>query len=177
MIKIFVEFGPLVVFLITYKYSDILLATKLMILVTIFCLLLSYLIDKKISIPLLLSAFILILLGSITIFTGNPEYIKIKPTIVYVIFSAALYTAALKNKPLIKDILGNVINISDANWLILSKRFAFYFFAMAIINELVWRNFSTDTWVNFKVFGALPITCIFVGLQIPFIVRHQINPD
>ena len=177
MIKLFVEFGPLLVFLITYKYSDILLATKLMILVTILCLFLSYLIDKKISIPLLLSAFILVILGSITIFTGNPGYIKMKPTIVYIIFSAVLHIAAIKNKPLIKDIIGNVFTLKHEHWIILSKRFAYYFLTMAILNELVWRNFSTDIWINFKVFGALPITFLFIGAQIPFIMRNQTNQN
>jgi intracellular septation protein len=175
MIKLFVEFGPVVVFLITYKYSDILLATKLMILVTIFCLLLSYVIDRKVSIPLLLSAFILIILGSITVLTGNSEYIKMKPTIVYVIFSSALYLFAKKEKPLMKDLLGQVISLKDEDWLTLSKRFAVYFLSMAIINEIVWRNFSDNVWVNFKVFGALPITVIFFALQLPFIMRNQID--
>jgi intracellular septation protein len=177
MIKLFVEFGPLVVFLVTYKYSDILLATKLMILVTILCLFFSYLIDKKISIPLLLSAFILIVLGSITIFTGHSGYIKMKPTIVYLIFSLALHIAAIKNKPLMRDILGSVVNLQHNHWLILSKRFAYYFLAMAVINEIVWRNFSTNLWVNFKVFGALPITVVFVACQAPFIMRHQIESE
>ena len=175
MIKLFVEFGPVVVFLITYKYSDILLATKLMILVTIFCLLISYIIDRKVSVPLLLSAIILIVLGSVTILTGDSEYIKMKPTIVYLIFSASLYLFARKDKPLIKDLFGPVVSLSHQNWLILSKRFSGYFFCMAIINEIVWRNFSDSVWVSFKVFGALPITILFAALQIPFIMRNQID--
>jgi len=175
MIKLFVEFGPVVVFLITYKYSDILLATKLMILVTIFCLLLSYVIDRKISVPLLLSAIILIVLGSITVLTGDSEYIKMKPTIVYVIFSCALYIFAKKERPLIKDLFGPVVSLKQEHWLILSKRFAGYFLSMAVVNEIVWRNFSDGVWVSFKVFGAFPITILFVALQIPFIMRNQIN--
>lgn len=175
MLKLFVEFGPVVVFLVTYRYSDILLATKLMILVTVFCLIISYIIDKKISIPLLLSALILIVLGSITILTGNSEYIKMKPTIVYTIFSGALYFFARQKKPLIKDLFGPVFTLEEEHWIILSKRFAGYFFSMAIINEIVWRNFSDSMWVNFKVFGALPITILFVGLQMPFILSKSIK--
>jgi intracellular septation protein len=177
MIKLFVEFGPIIVFLVTYKYSDILMATKLMIIVTLFCLMISYLIDRKLSVPLMLSALILIVSGSVTLLTGDPKYIKMKPTIVYLIFSVALYIGAIKNKPIIKDVLGSVISMQEEYWISLSTRFALYFLGMALINEIVWRNFSEDMWVNFKVFGALPITLIFVAMQIPFILRNQITDD
>jgi intracellular septation protein len=149
------------------------MATKLMIIVTMFCLLISYLIDKKISVPLLLSALILICSGTFTILTGDSKYIKMKPTIVYLVFSAALYIGALKNMPLIQNVLGGVVSMKQEHWLNLSKRFAVYFLAMAIINEIVWRNFSDGIWVSFKVFGALPITFLFVLLQIPFLLRNQ----
>jgi intracellular septation protein len=175
MIKLLVEFGPVIVFLVTYKYSNILMATKLMIAVTILCLIISYIIDKRISMPLLLSAIILIVTGSVTLLTGDPKYIKMKPTIVYLIFSLALYVSTLKNRPLMKDILGNLFVMDNKHWINLSTRFAGYFLFMALTNEIVWRYFSESTWVNFKVFGALPITVIFVLLQVPFILRNQIT--
>jgi intracellular septation protein len=175
MLKLFVEFGPVIVFLVTYKYSNIFMATLLMIFVTAFCLLISYLIDKKISMPLLLSAGILLFSGGVTLLTGDAKYIKMKPTIVYLVFSIALYAGALKNKPIIKGIFGNVIALSEESWLNLSKRFAVYFLGMAAVNELIWRNYSENTWVKFKVFGALPITVLFVALQIPFILRNLMN--
>ena len=175
MIKLLLEFGPIVVFFITYKYSDILLATKLMICVTSVCLAISYWVDKKVSIPLLLSAVVLMISGIITIATGDSKYIKMKPTIVYLIFSGALYIFARREVPLIKNLLGQVIEMKNENWIVLSKRFAVYFVGMAIINEIIWRNFSDNFWVNFKVFGALPITLAFLALQLPFIIQNQIT--
>jgi intracellular septation protein len=175
MFKLFVEFGPIIVFLVTYKFSNIFMATVLMIFVTILCLLLSYLIDKKISVPLLISAGILLFSGGITLFTGDPKYIKMKPTIVYLIFSIALYVGALKNKPIIQGVLGGVFSLSQENWLNLSKRFAIYFLGMALANEFIWRNYSESTWVKFKVFGAFPLTLLFVAFQLPFILRNITN--
>lgn len=176
MLKLLVELGPIIVFFITYQYSDILLATKLMLLVTSICLLISYLVDKKISLPLLLSAIILFFSGAVTLMTGDSKYIKMKPTIVYIIFCVSLYVASLRNIALIKNLLGHVINLKDQDWLNLSRRCAGFFFGMAVVNELIWRNFSDSFWVSFKVFGAGPVTLLFIALQIPFILKKQIPP-
>src|SRR6476619_2061333 len=147
MFKLVVEFGPLIVFLLTYKYSNIFLATALMLLVTIICLGVSYLIDKKISTLLLVSSLILLILGAITLFTGDSMYIKMKPTIAYLVLSSILYLGARKGKALIKNVLGEVLSMDHQSWIILSKRFAFYLLGMAILNEFIWRNFSENVWV------------------------------
>jgi len=175
MLKLFIEFGPIIVFLVTYKFSNIFMATMLMICVTAICLLISYLIDKKISMPLLISAGILLFSGGVTLLTGDAKYIKMKPTVVYLIFSIVLYVGALKNKPIIQGVLGSVFSLSQENWLNLSKRFALYFLGMAFANEFVWRNYSESAWVKFKVFGALPLTLLFVAFQLPFILRNITN--
>jgi intracellular septation protein len=172
MFKLLLEFGPIIVFFATYKQADIFVATGWMVGVTLVSLLISYLIDKKISMPLLLSGSILVITGSITLMSGNPMYIKMKPTLLYVIFSLILSFGVMKQKPFVKAILGHAFQMEDKNWLVLGKRFAVYFFMMAVINEIVWRNFSEAFWVDFKVFGAIPITMLFVALQIPFLKEH-----
>ncbi len=175
MLKLFIEFGPLVVFFATYKYANIFLATLWMVTATAFCLLVSYLVDKKISMVLLISGFILLISGSITLLTGDSMYIKMKPTLVYTIFCILLWIGARKNeRPFISYALGSAFKMEDEHWITLSRRFAFYFFAMAIMNEIVWRNFSESAWVNFKVFGAIPITLAFAATQIPFLMKHHI---
>ncbi len=172
MLKLILELGPLIVFLITYKYSNIFLATMLMIGVTSICLFLSYLVDKKISIPLLLSGGILIVAGGITLVTQDSKYIKMKPTIVYLIFSFILFIGVMYKKPLVKNVLGNTFIIDDKYWMILSKRFAYFFIMMAIVNEIVWRNYSESFWINFKVFGAIPISLLFMATQVPFLNKY-----
>ena len=173
MFKLLVEFGPIVVFFATYKYADIFKATLYMVIVTIISLGVSYLIDKKISIPLMISGVVLFLSGGVTLLSGDPTYIKMKPTIVYCIFGAILYFGYWFKRPLIRTVLGSAFSMNETNWLVLTRRFAFYFFLMAVINEAVWRNFSESFWVNFKVFGAVPITLVFVFFQAPFLMRNK----
>ena len=101
-----------------------------------------------------------------------------KPTILYLIFTAILFITGYKGKPAIKFVLGHSIKLREQdNWLQLNFRFMIFFLAMAIINELVWRNFSENAWVNFKVFGALPLTLFFTVLQLPFIMRNSIREE
>jgi intracellular septation protein len=173
MIKLLLEFGPIIVFFATYKYSNIFFATFLMVAVTTISLIISYLIDKKISLPLLISGVILLISGGITLISGDSRFIKMKPTIVYIMFTCILCFAALRKKPILKQLLGAIVDMKDEYWITLSKRFAFYFFIMAVTNELVWRNYSEEFWVNFKVFGAVPITAIFMATQIPFIKKNS----
>lgn len=173
MLKLLIEFGPIAVFFATYKYSDIFKATLLMIMVTVVSLGVSYFIDKKLSMPLMISGVTLLLSGVITLLSGDPMYIKMKPTIVYCVFGLILLGGYFRSKPFIKAVLGSAFKMSDNNWLVVSLRFAYYFFGMAVINEIVWRNFSEDFWVNFKVFGAVPITFIFIMFQVPFLMRNR----
>lgn len=172
MLKLLLEFGPIVVFFATYKQSDIFVATMWMVSVTVIAFIVSYSIDKKISVPLLISGGILLVSGSVTLLSGDSSYIKMKPTLVYLIFASILLFGIFNKKPFAKTILSHAFSMEDIHWMVLSKRFAFYFFMMAIINEIVWRNFSEDNWVNFKIFGALPITVLFGAFQIPFIQKH-----
>lgn len=172
MLKLLLEFGPLVVFFATYKYSDIFMATLLMVAVTTVSLLISYMIDKKISLPLLISGSVLLLSGGITLISGDPMYIKMKPTIVYTAFTCILTIGVLNKKSFVKNLLGNVFTMEDKYWIILAKRFAWYFAIMAIVNEFVWRNYSESFWVNFKIFGAVPITLLFVVMQLPFLMKY-----
>lgn len=173
MIKLLVEFGPIVVFFATYKYADIFKATLYMVIVTAISLLVSYLIDRKLSIPLMISGVVLLISGSITLFSGDPSFIKMKPTIVYGIFGTILYAGYWMKKPMIKAVLGSAFTMSLSNWMTLTRRFAWYFYTMAIINEVIWRNFSENFWVNFKVFGAVPITLLFIFTQAPFLMKNK----
>lgn len=175
MLKLLVEFGPIVVFFATYKYSDIFMATMLMLAVTGVGLIISYIIDRRISMPLLISGSVLLLTGSITLVSGDPMFIKMKPTIVNFVFGAILLAGYLKGNGLIKYVFASAIKMSDQCWIILSKRFSYYFFTVAIINELVWRNYPEEFWVNFKVFGFVPLTVLFILLQTPFIYRNQLK--
>ena len=173
MLKLLIEFGPIVVFFATYKYADIFKATLWMVVVTILSLIVSYVIDKKLSMPLMISGVTLLLSGTVTLISGDPMYIKMKPTIVYMVFGLILLVGYMRNRPFIKHVLGSAFKMEDHHWLVVSLRFAYYFFGMALVNEFVWRNFSESFWVNFKVFGAVPITFVFIMFQIPFLLKNK----
>lgn len=177
MLKLLVEFGPIIVFFATYKFSNIFTATLIMLIVTLLGLILSYIIDRKISMPLLISGSILLTSGSVTMISGDPSYIKMKPTIVNLAFGSILVYGIMRGQGFMKYVFAAAIKLSDQNWIVLSKRFALYFFTIALVNEFVWRNFSESFWVDFKVFGFVPLTLLFVLSQTPFIYKKQSKTD
>jgi intracellular septation protein len=120
-------------------------------------------------------AGIVLLFGGLTIYFDNDVFFKMKPTIINVLFAVILYGGILINKPLLKYLLGAALKLEEAGWKILTQRWVGFFIALAVLNEIVWRTQSTDVWVNFKVFGILPITFIFTMTQFPLIKKYQIE--
>ena len=163
--KSLIEIIPLILFFITNAKYGIIVATKVFVITTIIALIVSYLHLKKISTPLLITSFLILIFGGLTIFFKDPTFIKLKPTIVYLLFSSFLFVGLALKKNFLKIYLSSLIKLNDVGWNILTKRWGIFFLTMAILNEIIWRNFSTDFWVSFKVFGFLPITIIFMILQ------------
>ena len=120
-------------------------------------------------------AVIILIFGGLTIYFDNEVFFKMKPTIINCLFAAILYGGIIINKPLLKYLLGAALKLEEEGWKILTQRWIGFFIALAILNEIVWRTQSTDIWVNFKVFGILPITFIFTMTQFPLIKKYQIE--
>ena len=120
-------------------------------------------------------AGIILIFGGLTIYFDNDVFFKMKPTIINILFAVILYGGILINKPLLKYLLGAALKLEEAGWKILTQRWIGFFIALAVLNEIVWRTQSTDVWVNFKVFGILPITFIFTMTQFPLIKKYQIE--
>ena len=120
-------------------------------------------------------AGIVLIFGGLTIYFDNEVFIKMKPTIINLIFAIILYGGMLVKKPLLKILLGAALRLEEEGWRILTYRWIGFFIALAVLNEIVWRTQTTDIWVNFKVFGILPITFIFTMTQFPLIKKHQID--
>ena len=121
------------------------------------------------------NALIILIFGGLTIYFDNEVFFKMKPTIINLLFALILYGGVIVKKPLLKFLLGAAIKLEDEGWKILTQRWISFFIALAILNEIVWRTQSTDIWVNFKVFGILPITFIFTMTQFPLIKKYQIE--
>lgn len=174
MIKVIAEFAPLVAFFYGYKTGGIMDATKYMLLISVITITITYVIDKTINKITIISTALLVVSGGFTIFSGNSIFIKMKPTVLYILFSAIFLITKYKGKPATKYILGSAINFkTEDSWITLNNRFMIFFLFMAISNEIIWRSFSEDDWVNFKVFGILPLTLAFTFSQVPFILRNS----
>ncbi|MDN3031012.1 MULTISPECIES: septation protein A [unclassified Candidatus Tisiphia] len=177
MLNFLSEIAPLIAFFIGYFYGGSMQSATLYILITsIICVSLCYFIEGKVSRSLLISSGVLLVSASIVLISGNSMYIKIKPTILYLIFCGTFFISAVRNKAFMKYMFNHFVQLEDKNWNILSYRTAAFLLFMAILNEIVWRNFAESTWVIFKIFGAIPIMFIFLLLQIPFILKNKL-PD
>lgn len=171
--KTILEFIPLVAFFFTFKEYGLITATVILAILTIISVAILYCKTKKLSAPLLISAIVVSIFAFLTWYFDNPIFIKIKPTLVNSIFAAALFAGVYLKKPFLKHLLGGGLELPEKAWYSLAIRFAIFFIFMALLNEVIWRNFSEDFWVKFKVFGFLPISITFTISQMPFILRQQ----
>ena len=173
--KLLIDIGPLAVFFIFYTRSGLQASILPFMVATVIAVLFSYILEKKIPIMPTVGAGIVLLFGGLTIYFDNDVFFKMKPTIINLLFAVILYGGILINKPLLKYLLGAALKLEEAGWKILTQRWIGFFIALAVLNEIVWRTQSTDVWVNFKVFGILPITFIFTMTQFPLIKKYQIE--
>ena len=177
-LKFVTDFGPLAIFFFYYYNNDkdISVAIPPLIIATIISLIIVWFFEKKIPGMPLLSGVLITFFGGLTIYFDDPIFIYVKPTIINIIFALTLFFGKYFTKePILKIILGKSLPLEDMGWKILNNRWMFFFFGLAILNEFIWRTQSEEFWVNFKVWGMLPITIIFTGFQIGLINKYKIN--
>jgi intracellular septation protein len=177
-IKFATDFGPLAVFFFFYYNGDknLKIAIPPFIIATLIALIIVWILEKKIPLVPLIGGILITLFGGLTIYFDNPVFLYMKPTIINILFGLTLlFGKYFTNEPVLKKIMGKSIMLSDIGWYLLNKRWIFFFFAMAILNEFVWRTQTEEFWVNFKVWGLLPITFIFTAFQVSLINKHKIN--
>ena len=175
--KLVIDLGPLLVFFIAYVAGDIYWATGALMASMLVALVAARLVLGHISPTLLATTLLVEGFGAMTLWLHDPSFIKMKPTIINVIFAVVLLGGLAAGKPLLKLLLGEALRLDDAGWRILTVRWAIFFFALAILNEIVWRNLSEATWAGFKVFGILPLTMLFFAFQWGLIRRHSLQPS
>jgi len=176
-LKTLLEFGPLLAFFAANWWGGIFVATITIMVVTPITLAINWIITRKLAMmPLVTLAFVAVF-GAITLYLQDETFIKVKVTIINTMFAAILLGGLLFKKPLLKYVFGQAMNLDEAGWKKITLSWGLFFLVLAIINELVWRNVSTDTWVNFKTFGILPLTFLFAITQMPIMQRHMIVDD
>ena len=177
-LKFITDFGPLLVFFFYYYNGDknLKIAIPPFIIATIIALAIVWILEKKIPMIPLIGGILITFFGSLTIYFDNPVFIYIKPTIINILFGLALlFGKYFTNEPILKKILGKSIILAEEGWNILTKRWTIFFFSVALLNELVWRTQSEEFWVNFKVWGLLPITFVFTAFQISLITKYKLD--
>ncbi len=178
LIKFVTDFGPLLVFFY-YYYSnnkDLKIAIPPLIIATLIALIIVWILEKKIPMIPLIGGILISLFGGLSIYFNNAVFLYLKPTIINILFGLALLLGKyFTNEPILKKILGKSINLADEGWKILNHRWMYFFFSLALLNELIWRTQSEEFWVNFKVWGILPITFIFTAFQIKLITKYKID--
>ena len=171
------DFGPLLIFFVVYSKSGKNLSTAIppLIVATIMAVLVSYVVEKKIPYIPLIGGIIVSVFGGLTLYFNNPVFLYMKPTIINVFFGLALaFERFFVKERILKKILGKSISLTDNGWQVLTIRWMFFFFALALLNEYVWRTQTEEFWVNFKVWGLLPITFIFTAFQMFVINKYKI---
>ncbi len=172
-LKFTLELGPLALFFVVYGKLGIFAATGVLMVGVVVTLAVSYAMLRRIPIMPLVTAGIVVIFGSLTLILHDETLIKIKPTALYLLFGGALFVGLAIKKPLLKIMFDGALHVTEEGWRKLSWRWAFFFLALAALNEVVWRSQSTDIWVKFKTFGFLPLTLVFALAQAPLVLRHE----
>ena len=182
--RLLIDLGPLLIFFLTNYLAPvpdvlrIFVATGAFMAAMIAAMIYSQLRFRRISPLLLFSGFMVIVLGGLTIWLRNETFIKIKPTIYYLLVSGLLGFGLATGRPLLKAVLGSTYpGLDSTGWTKLTRNWALFFAGMAMLNEAVWRNSSTDFWVGFKLWGAIPLTFLFAAANVPMLLRHGLARD
>ena len=178
IIKFIADFGPLVIFFTIYfnGENDLKTAIPPFVIATLIALVVIYFLEKKISMVPLTSGILITLFGGLTIYFDNKVFFYMKPTIINLLFAGILFFGKyVTKKPLLKIFFQNALNLEDEGWKKLSYRWIFFFIFIAILNEIVWRTQSELFWVNFKVWGLLPITILFTASTLPIIKKYKLE--
>ncbi len=191
LLKFVLELGPLVVFffansrgewlastfpVLTEFGGPIFIATGLFMIATILALTVSWILTRTLPMMPLISGIVVLVFGALTLYLQNDTFIKMKPTIVNALFGVILLGGLMFGHSLLGYVFNSAFKLNEEGWRKLTFRWGFFFLFLAVLNEVVWRGFSTDTWVAFKVWGTMPITILFTMAQMPLIMRHSLEP-
>ena len=176
LFKLATELGPLIVFFVANAKFNLFVATGAFMVAVMVAMAASYMVTRHVPIMAIVTAVIVIVFGTLTLVLHDETFIKVKPTIIYTLFAAVLGGGLLFGRSFIAIMFDQMFNLTPHGWRILTMRWALFFFAMAILNEFIWRTQSTDFWVGFKAFGVLPLTIAFTMTQMPLIKRYHLQP-
>ncbi len=176
LLKLALDLGPLALFFFANTRYGIFVATATFMVAVLAALAVSFAMTRQLPIMPVVTAVIVVVFGGLTLILHDATFIKVKPTIIYALFGAILIGGLIFKKPLLGVVFDSMFDLTDEGWRKLTLRWAIFFLVLAVLNEIVWRNTSTNVWVDFKVFGVTPLTLIFGALQVPLLKRYAIEP-
>jgi intracellular septation protein len=175
LLKLAIEMGPLVAFFAANAWGGIFWATGVYMIAAAIALAISWMLTRRIAIVPIVTLGFVVAFGALTLILADETFIKVKVSIINALFGAILMTGLAMGRPLLKLAFGEAVKLDPEGWRKLTIRWSLFFFAMAGLNEVVWRTVTTDAWVNFKVFGLLPLTVIFALSQVRLMQRHMVE--
>jgi len=175
-VKLGLELGPLVLFFLVNARFGIFAGTACFMIAVLVAFAVSYALTRHVPLMALVSAIIVVVFGGLTLILQDETFIKLKPTIIYLLFGSVLLGGLMVGRSLLAVVFDSVFNLTEPGWRKLTLRWAAFFFFLAALNEIVWRTQSTDFWVSFKVFGVVPLTFAFAALQYPLLMKYEAKP-
>jgi intracellular septation protein len=196
-LKLALEMGPLILFFfansrpalflpfvapllpeaMSGEKAGIFVATAVFMVAILTSLAVSYALTRHLPVMAMVTAVVVVVFGGLTLALHDDTFIKMKPTIIYILFGGILLGGLMFNKPLLAIVFDSVFDLTGEGWRKLTLRWAVFFLALAVLNEIVWRTQTTDFWVSFKVFGVVPLTFIFAAFQYPLLQKYAANPE
>jgi intracellular septation protein len=164
--------GPLLPEAASGEKAGIFVATAVFMVAILAALAVSYVLTRHLPVMAMVTAIVVLVFGSLTLVLHDDTFIKMKPTIIYILFGGILLGGLWFNKPLLAIVFDSVFDLTEEGWRKLTLRWALFFLALAVLNEIVWRTQTTDFWVSFKVFGVVPLTFLFGALQYPLLQKY-----
>jgi intracellular septation protein len=175
VLKFALDVGPLLLFFFVNTRWGIFAATGAFMAATVGSIAITYAMVRRVPAMPLVSAVVVMVFGGLTLYLQDETFIKLKPTIIYALFAVLLLGGLLMGRSLLAMVLDSMFQLTDHGWKKLTARWGLFFVAMAVLNEIVWRSVSTDTWVAFKTFGFLPLTILFALAQTPLLMRYAVD--
>ncbi len=174
-LKLALDIGPLILFLVLNGKFGIYAATGGFMVAVLAALAVSYALTRHVAVMPLVTAGVVLVFGGLTLLLHDELFIKLKPTIIYLLFAGALLFGIVFNKPLLNIVFDSVFHLTEEGWRKLTWRWLAFFIFLAVLNEVVWRTQTTDFWVNFKLFGVVPLTLLFGVLQVRLLTKYGVE--
>ena len=175
LVRLALDLGPLVIFFAAFKFGGIYVATGVFMAASVASLGIGYAMTRKLSPMPLVTALLVLVFGGLTLYLKNDTFIKMKPTVLYAFFGAVLIGGLAFNRLFIKAVFAQAFDLSEEGWRKLTWRWGIFAFALAALNEFIWRTYSTNIWVDFKVWAIIPLVFLFALAQTPLVLKHDVS--